>query len=49
MPELQRTAELNCEKSDFVFVQTILWNASINLMSEYVVALGHYTLPFEIK
>lgn len=49
VPKHQCISELNCEKSGFVFVQTILSNASINLMSEYVVALGHYTIPFEIK
>lgn len=49
VPEPQRVSELNCKKSGFVFVQTILPNISINLMSEYAVALGHYTIPFEIK
>lgn len=44
-----RISELNCEKSVFVFVQTLLLNASVNLMSEYTVALGHYTIPFEMK
>lgn len=49
VPKLQRISELNGKGSGFVFVQTILLNASINLMSEYTVALGHYTIPFEIK
>lgn len=43
------SAELNCDKSGFVLVRPILSNISIKLMSEYVVALGHYTIPFEIK
>lgn len=49
VPKLQRISELNSKRSGFVFVQTVLSNASINLMSEYAVALGHYTIPFEIK
>lgn len=49
VPQLQHISELNCKKSGFVFVQTILSNASINLMSEYVVALGHYTIPLKLS
>lgn len=49
VPKLQRISEVNGKRSGFVFVQTILLNASINLMSEYAVALGHYAIPFEIK
>lgn len=45
----RRVSQLNTEESGFVFLQTILSNASINLMSEYAAALGHYSLPFQIK
>lgn len=47
--EPQHFSELNHENSVFVFVETILSNASVNLMSDYTVALGHYTIAFEIK
>lgn len=49
MPKPQRISELNSEKSGFVFVQTILSNASVNLMSEYAVALGHYTVLYPLQ
>lgn len=49
LPKPRRISELNSEKNGFVFLQTILSNSSINLTSEYAVALGHYTIPFEIK